>query len=93
MRQVDNIKGGLIVVINELKKEKSDYGGFNGRSIWLDSEIQWDQTDKLRYVTQIAPSSTSKTVFDPIIIKNGLVTVDKLDNVLKYIKSLLPLCS
>jgi hypothetical protein len=88
MRQVDNIKGGLVVVINDPKKERSDYGGFNERSIWPDSVIQWEQTDKLRYVTQIMPNAASKASFDPIIIKNGLVAVEELDNLLKYRKSL-----
>lgn len=84
MKLIDNINGGLVIVIDWPLKAQVGYKGFDGKEVWPGTEWQSEESDTLRYVTKIIPSTLSKLRFNPIVVRNGLVQVDKLNDILKY---------
>lgn len=79
MKIVDNIKGGLIVIHDWPRKDRIDYKGFDGESIWPGAQLQITKSDVIRQISRIE---------DKIMVKNGFAQLDNLTEVLKYKENL-----
>ena len=84
MKQVDNIDGGLVILIDWQKKTVNKYRGFDGKYTWPNAEWQSEESDTLKSVNRIYIISINKTGFESITMINGLVSADKLNQVLTY---------
>lgn len=84
MRIIDNIDAGLVVVIDWPVHNKTNYSGFDGKQVWPNSQWEDDNSDTQRSMNKILPSTISTVNFKPLTVKNGLVSLNVLDDVLKY---------
>lgn len=84
MRIIDGIKGGLVIVIDWPRQDKTVYQGFDVKAVWPDAEWQAEESDTKRSISKITPKETDKIKFNSIKVMNGLVSISELEQVLKY---------
>ncbi len=88
MRIVDDIKGGLVIILDWQRKAQIGYKGFDGEEIWPDAKWQLEESTTIKNVSKILPIPSSQQLFNPITLTNGLASIDILQDVLEYKKSL-----
>lgn len=84
MKIIDNIKEGLVIIVDWTRKDGVDYRGFDGRTVWPNAEWQAEDSDTIRSLNKIIPKSMDKISFNPITVTNGLASINMLEEVLKY---------
>lgn len=84
MRIIDKIDGGLVVLIDWPHAGGIDYGGFDGKAVWPDAEWQSENSDTLRSLNKLIPQQNYNVTFNPFTVKNGLASVNVLEDIIKY---------